>query len=61
MSLYQRKDSPYWWVKLSVLGQKPIQQSTGTTNRQEAKEYEAKRLNELWLQTRLGIAPKHYW
>ena len=61
MSLYQRKDSPYWWVKLSVLGQKPIQQSTGTTNKQEAKEYEAKRLNELWLETRLGIAPKHYW
>lgn len=61
MSLYQRKDSPYWWVKLSVLGQKPIQQSTGTTNKQEAKEYEAKRLNEIWLETRLGIAPKHYW
>lgn len=27
LSLYQRKDSPYWWVKLSVLGQKPIQQA----------------------------------
>lgn len=61
MSLYQRKDSPYWWVKLSVNGQKPIQQSTGTTDKQKAKEYEAKRLNELWLETRLGIAPKHYW
>ena len=61
MPLYKRKDSPYWWVKLSVTGQKPIQQSTGTTNKQEAKEYEAKRLNELWLETRLGIAPKHYW
>jgi len=61
MSLYKRKDSPYLWIKLSVLGQKPIQQSTGTINRQEAKEYEAKRLNELWLQTRLGIAPKNYW
>ncbi|MES2498924.1 MAG: site-specific integrase [Pseudomonadota bacterium] len=61
MSLYKRKDSSYWWVKLSVTGQKPIQQSTGTANKQEAKEYEAKRLNELWLETRLGIAPKHYW
>lgn len=61
MSLYQRKDSPYWWVKLSVLGQKPIQQSTGTANRQEAKEYEAKLEHELWLQSRLGIAPKHHW
>ncbi len=61
MSLYKRKDSPYWWVKLSVAGQKPIQHSTGTTDKQAAKEYEAKRLNELWQQTRLGIAPKYIW
>jgi integrase len=61
MSLYPRKDSKYIWVKLSVKGQKPICESTGTADKQEAKEYEAKRLNELWLETRLGIAPKHYW
>jgi integrase len=61
MSLYKRKDSKYYWVKLSVAGQKPVQESTGTTDKQQAKEYEAKRLNELWQQTRLGIAPKHYW
>lgn len=61
MSLYKRKDSPYWWVKVSVNGRKPIQKSTGTTNRQEAKEYEAKLTNDVWLETRLGIKPKHYW
>ena len=61
MSLYKRKDSRYWWVKVSVAGQKPIQQSTGTTDKKAAKEYEAKLENELWLQARLGIAPKYYW
>lgn len=61
MSLYKRKDSKYYWVKLVVKGQKPIQESTGTTDRQQAKEYEARRLNELWEQTRLGIKPKYYW
>lgn len=61
MSLYKRKDSKFWWVKVSVGGGKPIQKSTGTANRQEAKEYEAKLTNDLWLETRLGIKPKHYW
>ena len=61
MPLYRRKDSPYWWVKLAVKSQKPIQQSTGTANKQLAKEYEAKLNNDLWQQTRLGLKPKHYW
>ncbi|MGJ8619640.1 MAG: tyrosine-type recombinase/integrase [Methylophilaceae bacterium] len=61
MPLYKRKDSPNWWVKLAVKGQKPIQCSTGTTDKQLAYEYEAKLKSELWLQTRLGIKPKHYW
>lgn len=61
MSLYERKDSKYYWVKLSVPGQKPVQESTGTSDKRQAREYEAKRLNELWQQSRLGIAPKHYW
>lgn len=61
MSLYKRKDSKYYWVKLAVKGQKPIQESTGTADKQQAREYEAKRLNELWEQSRLGIKPKHFW
>jgi integrase len=61
MPLYPRQDSPYWWVNLSVAGQGKIQRSTGTTDKKLAKEYEAKLKNELWLQARLGIAPKYYW
>ncbi len=61
MPLYRRKDSPNWWVKLSIKGQKPVQQSTGTPDKELAKEYEAKVQNELWLKTRLGIKPKRYW
>ncbi|BCM25491.1 tyrosine-type recombinase/integrase [Methyloradius palustris] len=61
MSLYKRKDSANWWVKVSVLGCKPIQQSTGTTDKQKASEYEAKLKNNLWEQKRLGTKPRYTW
>lgn len=61
MSLYRRKDSSYYWVKIAVKGQKPIQESTGTSDKQQALEYEARRRNALWEQSRLGIKPKYYW
>ena len=61
MSLFKRKDSPYWWVKISVAGSKPIQRSTGSTNREQAAEYEAKLANSLWEQKRLGVKPRYLW
>lgn len=61
MSLYKRKDSKYYWVKIAINGQKPVYESTGTTDRQQAREYEAKRLNEIWEQSRLGIKPRYLW
>ena len=61
MSLYQRPDSPYWWVKVSVPGCKAIQRSTGTADKQQAAEYEAKLKNDLWQQKRLGIKPRYLW
>lgn len=60
MSLYKRKDSTVWWVRFTHKG-KRIQQSTGTTDRQKAQEYEAKIVNSLWEQERLGIKPKRQW
>lgn len=60
MSLYKRKDSPYWWIKLSVNG-KRIQKSTGTDDENLAKEYQAKLENDLWQQSRLGVKPVHLW
>ena len=61
MSLFKRKDSPYWWVKISVAGSKPIQRSTGSTNREQAAEYEAKLANSIWEQKRLGVKPRYLW
>lgn len=60
MSLYKRKDSTVWWVRFTHKGQR-VQQSTGTNDRQKAQEYEAKLVNSLWEQERLGIKPKRQW
>ena len=60
MSLYKRKDSTVWWVRFTHKGRR-IQESTGTTDRQKAQEYEAKLTNSLWEQERLGIKPKRQW
>lgn len=60
MALYQRKDSPNWWLKISVNGQ-VIQKSTGTADKARAKEYHDKLTADLWEQQRLGIKPKRYW
>lgn len=60
MSLYKRKDSPYWWVKLTV-GHRRVSQSTGTTNKRQAQEFHDKCKVELWEQERLGVKPSHIW
>ena len=63
MSLYRRKDSPYWWVKLPpIRGEsKPIQQGTGTTDRREAQEVHDRLAHSRWEQARLGVKPRHDW
>jgi integrase len=60
MSLYRRKDSPFWWVKLSHNG-RTLQRSTGTAERRKAKEYHDKLKAELWEVERLGVKPGHTW
>lgn len=60
MSLYKRKDSPHWWVKLSCNGQR-IQRSTGTTVKGKARELHDKLKAQLWEQVRLGVKPSHTW
>jgi len=60
MSLYKRKDSSSWWIKLRVQG-RCIQKSTGTADRQKAQEYHDKLKAQLWDQTRLGIKPARPW
>lgn len=60
MSLYKRKDSPNWWVKLSHNGRR-IQHSTGTSDKAKAREYHDKLKASLWDQERLGIKPSRTW
>jgi integrase len=61
MSLFKRKDSPNWWVKLTPRSGSPIQRSTGTTDKVAAQEYHDKLKASLWDQERLGIKPKRTW
>ena len=60
MSLYRRKDSPYWWIKLSHDG-RAIQRSAGTSDLKKAREYHDKLKAQLWDVSRLGIRPGHTW
>lgn len=62
MSLYRRKDSPNWWVKLSVPGGgAPIQRSTGIADRKKAQQLHDRLKAELWDQLNLGIKPRYTW
>lgn len=63
MSLYRRKDSPFWWVKLPpIRGEsKPLQQGTGTADKRQAQQVHDKLAAARWEQDRLGVKPRHTW
>lgn len=61
MSLYRRKDSPYWWTKITIPGHAPVQESTRTTRKRQAREYETRRETELWRVLKLGDKPRRTW
>lgn len=61
MSLFKRKDSPYWWVKLTPRSGPRLQRSTGTADKVAAQEYHDKLKASLWEQERLGIKPSRSW
>lgn len=50
MPLYRRPGSPFWWVRLG----RKTRESTGTKDRAEAKEYEARLRERLWRRNKLG-------
>lgn len=60
MSLYRRKDSSVYWIKLHHNG-KIVQRSTGTTDKVEAQEYHDRLKASLWEQERLGVKPRYSW
>ena len=61
MSLFKRKDSPYWWIKLTARNGRRLQQSAGTTDKVKAQELHDKLKASLWDQERLGIKPQRSW
>lgn len=60
MSLYKRKDSSVWWVKIRLNGQ-VVQRSTGTADKLKAQEYHDRLKVELWEQAKLGARPRRSW
>jgi hypothetical protein len=60
MSLYEKKGSPNWWMRFTINGRR-IQQSTGTTDKKDAAECEARLRASLWNERRLGVKPKRTW
>lgn len=61
MSLFKRKDSPYWWIKLTTRNGRRLQRSAGTADKAKAQELHDKLKASLWDQERLGIKPRHSW
>lgn len=63
MTLYKRKTSPYWWIKLPRLKAelRPFYKSSGTTNKRAAQKLHDKLRTERWDQDNLGIRPKRTW
>jgi integrase len=63
MGLYKQKGSNNWWCKFSVKGydQNPVRESTGTADKAQAGQYEAKRKQEIWEHVRLSVKPDHTW
>jgi hypothetical protein len=63
MSLYRRKDSSSWWVKLpAIRGESgPLQVSTGTAEKRKATEFHDRLKAERWEQEKLGAKPRRTW
>jgi integrase len=61
MSLYQRKDSPNWWIEITALDGKRLQQSSRTPDKLKAQELHDRLQAEIWEQKRLGVKPRRTW
>jgi len=60
MSLFKRKDSSCWWVKVIIDGRK-VQRSTGTDDKIKAQEFHDRLKAQMWEQHRLGVKPQRSW
>ena len=53
MSLYKRPNSSHFWCRFT-LGGREVRQSTGTADRREAEEFEARLRSRYWRAVKLG-------
>lgn len=60
MSLFKRKDSSCWWVKIIIDGRK-VQRSTGTDDKIKAQEFHDRLKAQMWEQNRLGVKARRSW
>ncbi len=60
MSLYRRKDSSAWWIKVSING-RTVSKSTGTADKVDAQEFHDRLKVSMWEQDRLGHKPSRSW
>ncbi len=59
--LYRRGDSPFWWVDVAASNGRRIRQSTGTSDREEAKALVAKLKVDAFKEAHFGVKPKRSW
>lgn len=60
MSLYRRKDSSVWWIKVSI-GGRTVSKSSGTADKVKAQEFHDRLKVSMWEQDRLGYKPQRSW
>ena len=59
--LYRRKTSRCWWTRFTTPDGREVRRSTGTEDKKDAEEYEAKLKQELWRVARMGEKPRRSW
>jgi len=60
MSVYKRKGSPYYYYSFKYK-RRTFRASTGTKNREEAEQVEARVKRQLWERHELGVKDPHPW
>ncbi len=60
-NLYQRPDSRYWWINVTLPNGKHIRESTWTEDLQQAHAILAKKRLDAFKETCLGIRPDRKW
>jgi len=61
VSLYRRKNSPYYWCRITLPGVGTVQESTRTADPWHTQEWADRRRAELWRQSQFGERPVYRW